>query len=203
MVGFETCRKSCYDFAKNNNIRMAGTEIDPMFCITDIQTYLEMTNIHTSIGAGSILKKEKKIIKNLLYLNLSGLKRFLVRSRMPKVGIIACALGMEVDNLQFDCLEASAIQTLTSVFHRQSMQFSFPVGPYRIDLYFDVHKIAVEFDEAHHNTSTNIKLDKIREQYIVDHIQCRFVRCRINREMGSLTQTIARLIDLIYPCVQK
>ena len=54
----------------------------------------------------------------------------------------------------------------------------FPVfgGKYRIDWYIPELRLAVEFDEAHHETPSSIKRDAARQTEIEAALGCRFLR---------------------------
>jgi very-short-patch-repair endonuclease len=47
---------------------------------------------------------------------------------------------------------------------------------YRIDLYFPKYRIAVECDEEHHFTINNNYNDRMREAYIIQELDCKFIR---------------------------
>ena len=53
----------------------------------------------------------------------------------------------------------------------------FSVGKYKIDFYIPKLNIVVEYDEKHHQLSTNIQSDKIRQDYIEKELNCKFIRC--------------------------
>lgn len=54
----------------------------------------------------------------------------------------------------------------------------FPVfgGKYRIDWYIPELRLAIEFDEAHHETPSSIKRDAARQSEIEGALGCRFLR---------------------------
>ena len=46
---------------------------------------------------------------------------------------------------------------------------------YRVDYYIPSLNFAVEYDESHHNYTT--EEDSYREEYIIEKIKCKFIRC--------------------------
>lgn len=52
----------------------------------------------------------------------------------------------------------------------------FIVNKYRIDFYIPKYKIAIEYDEMHHDSMNAILKDKFREEYLRQKLKCKFVR---------------------------
>lgn len=49
-------------------------------------------------------------------------------------------------------------------------------GKYRIDFYLPEFSLAIEYDEEQHNSDTNKKKDKQREEEIKEELHCEFIR---------------------------
>lgn len=47
---------------------------------------------------------------------------------------------------------------------------------YKIDLYFEDYKLAIEYDENHHKTKRQLKYDKERDEEIKNTLNCHFIR---------------------------
>jgi len=56
-------------------------------------------------------------------------------------------------------------------------QYSIDEGKYRIDYYIPSLKLVIEYDEEQHNNLVNMRLDEEREDYIIDKLGCKFIRC--------------------------
>lgn len=75
--------------------------------------------------------------------------------------------------------EESFINNIAQTFAAMGIEYETQkqILKYKIDLYIPKYNIAVEYDEAQHNISTNSNLDKEREENIKKELNCIFVRC--------------------------
>jgi len=70
--------------------------------------------------------------------------------------------------------------------------YQYRVGKYKIDAYYESVKIAIEYDEPHHNGEKERVLDKEREDYIKSKLGCTIIRVDSTQE----SKGIAAIIDL-------
>jgi very-short-patch-repair endonuclease len=68
---------------------------------------------------------------------------------------------------------------------------------YRIDLYFEQYKIAIECDEYGHSDRNSLE-EKERENKIKDFLNCKFVRFNPNIENFDLSIVINQILKMIY-----
>jgi very-short-patch-repair endonuclease len=60
---------------------------------------------------------------------------------------------------------------------------------YWVDGYDPINNIVVEYDEPHHQTERQQKKDLVRQEEIIKHLNCKFIRLIENKD-GSTTKTI-------------
>lgn len=102
-----------------------------------------------------------------------GVKRLLCSSRKPLAVRIAKKAGIKVHN-KYTSIETSIILMIQKTFKGEEILDQYPVGPYRIDLYFPKYKLAIEIDEdAHRN---KIIADMVRQDVISKELGCIFLR---------------------------
>ncbi|AGL02594.1 endonuclease domain-containing protein [Desulfoscipio gibsoniae] len=85
----------------------------------------------------------------------------------------------------------------TALCDIEQFECQFYIGNYRVDFYFPRLCLAVEFDEKHHNTSTNKELDAIRQRKIQESTGCLFIRVPEGKEIEGLNK-ILRIIKASY-----
>lgn len=68
----------------------------------------------------------------------------------------------------------------------------FPIDKYNIDLYFPKYKLAIEFDELKHKFTQ--KEDKLRQEYIILKLNCRFERIKENEDIFISINKIFKII---------
>jgi very-short-patch-repair endonuclease len=88
------------------------------------------------------------------------------------------------------CVEADVIKCILKTFDGNIMTLQYKVDEYRIDLYFEQHKLAIECDENHHNSIENKLKDIQRERYIYQKIKCRFIRFNPNDKKFNLFELL-------------
>ena len=76
-------------------------------------------------------------------------------------------MGIKIIGYKYVCKEANTIYTIQKVFEGISMKRQFSIGPYRIDLYSDEHKLAVECDE-HDHKDRDINYEIRQQKFIED-----------------------------------
>ena len=84
-----------------------------------------------------------------------------------------------------------------NVFRHLNMQTQFPVGCYRIDLYFIDDKVAIECDEHNHSDRCPI-YEEERQRFIEKELQCKFIRFNPDSSHFSISGLINTIIKTIY-----
>jgi len=156
--------------------------------LADVGRVLGIKNAHTSI-ASSIKDNdaEMKMMKfsaarggeqSCRFVTEKTVRMLVGKSRKPVAAEIAAILGMDVYGFHVVPIEASTLSLFMTVFEGESMKLQYPVGPYRIDMYFDKYKIAMECDENHVHNAKREAPDMERQQFIEAELGCTFVRYR-------------------------
>lgn len=181
-----TYNRSFAQFAANNNIRMLGTDVAPTFCARDITRFLD------KVSEPHQFRVEGKLG---LYLDLEGLKRVLSKSRKPNAEVLAKELGMEIINPDYIINKEMLFRIITGGFPDQSFKYQHVIGPFQVDIYFDVLNVVVEFDESHHSTIPQIASDNIRETFLIEATHCEIIKCKVS-DIG-LIHTMIRMNEII------
>ena len=69
------------------------------------------------------------------------------------------------------------------------------VGNYKIDLFIPKYNITIEIDEKEHKYKKDY--DKMRQNYIENQIQCKFIRVNEGESCGSVIARIVKEMNLI------
>jgi very-short-patch-repair endonuclease len=118
--------------------------------------------------------------KNTIYISKIGLIGFLSFSKMPNKTEFIKWCGSKF-NLSYNIItrlykEQETIGQLIKVFDYKKIKTQYNVdGLYRIDLYFEDEKLAIECDEFNHD-DRNLEYEKKRETYIREKLGCDFIR---------------------------
>ena len=103
-------------------------------------------------------------------------------------------VDMEAQMRQY--IEPDIMEGVTRAFAHLRPSKQFPIGSYRIDLYFPEQKLAVECDEYGHNQYNDIK-EAVRQQFIQEQLQCRFHRFNPHSIGFCLHSLICQLMQLL------
>lgn len=160
---------------------------------------LEMSNIKTSTT--NFLNDElcllyietKGGIQKKRCLTEKGFKKFICSSRKPIAVLIANELGLNISH-KYIVPETSFIIMIKKAFDGEDMITQYLVDQYKIDLYFTKYKLAIEFDELRHNFTQ--KEDKLRQEYIISKLNCRFERIKEDDDIFISINRIFKFIQL-------
>lgn len=72
--------------------------------------------------------------------------------------------------------------------------YQYPVDDYRIDLYIPKYNLAIEIDEKEHKYKK--EYDSIRQKYIENQIQCKFIRINEGETCGSVIAKIVKELNI-------
>ena len=70
---------------------------------------------------------------------------------------------------------------------------SHPTGSYFVDFFLPKDNIVIEYDEKHHRSNKNKRLDKERQEYIEDKLGCEFIRIDDKKFMEDKSYAKAEL----------
>ena len=115
--------------------------------------------------------------KNLhdAFIDLEGVLEILARSQKPKAVELLRKMGSTIHQYKYVRKETETISYVTRAFKGEEMIDQYHVDGYRIDLYFPVHKLAVECDEFDHR-DRDIEYEVKRQKHIEDKLKCHFIR---------------------------
>jgi very-short-patch-repair endonuclease len=163
-----------------------------------LENLLELSNIHVSINAFSPDEKcslKRKDIsgrfQQMIYLTEKGFLKLICSSRKPKAVLIANELNLNVTH-KYVVPETTFIMNIKQAFEGENMITQYQVDKYNIDLYFPKYKLAIEFDEFKHKFTQ--KQDKLRQDYIISKLNCRFERIK---EGENIFISINRIFKII------
>lgn len=105
-------------------------------------------------------------------------------------------LDITLQLIRIEKVETAYLQDVIDVLP-SSIEYvrEFKIGKYRIDLYLPKYKIAIECDEYGHK---GYKDEEIREQFIRQQLDCKFVRFNPHEEGFSILHVIKTLLEEIF-----
>jgi len=110
---------------------------------------------------------------------------------------LANTLGISVSNEIDVTKEQQTIRQIRNTFKHLQTKEQCKVGPYYIDLYFPVYRIAIECDEDGHRRYTQDD-ERKRQNYIERSLNCTFVRYNPDSTNFNIGDVINQIIRLIY-----
>ena len=121
----------------------------------------------------------------------------LVESQKPMAKELAEHMGIKIIGYKYVRKEASTIDTIQKDFEGISMKQQFSIEPYRIDLYFREHKLAIECDE-HDHKDRDINYEIRRQKFIEDQLSCRFIRYNPDAKDFMTESVLNKIFQYIY-----
>ena len=170
---------------KNNILKHYKCDIidydfEPYFYINarDIGKILNIKTINTTIS--NYNENEKILIKKstnggkqkINYLTFDGLFRLVSKSRKTEIIDFCINIGIDINTKIYTTIEVDTLKCIIETFNSEKIILQYKVNEYKIDLYFEEKKIAIECDETHYN----IIYDKNREETIKKELECKFIR---------------------------
>ena len=130
------------------------------------------------------------------YITNNGARSVVGHSRLPGSIAIAEELGIDMVGVKISFREMETIAMVREVFKGEEMHTQFPVGDYRIDLYFARHKIALECDEQNH-ADRDPQAELIRQEFITHQLGCRWVRFNPDSPTLRIGQVLNNIYNLL------
>lgn len=174
----------------------------PFFKANDIGTVLGLANIHATLQSYDMDEKVLRMVRDCrgglqktTFLTYNGVRRLLARSRKPAAAYLAKMFGMVVHGNHYVCVEAAAVDFVSSALKGLKMHHQFRVGRYHLDLYFPEHRLAVECDEEGAHGPGRASRDRERQRFIEEELGCTFVRFRPQQKDFSMAILLNRVMQ--------
>ena len=110
--------------------------------------------------------------QNVSFISYSGICKLLCKSRKNITDEVVTLFNIDIYRKKYTCIESDTIDCIIKTFQNEEYILQYSVLQYRIDIYFPKYKLAIECDEFHYNKQN----DKIRENNIIERINCKFIR---------------------------
>jgi len=111
----------------------------------------------------------------MVVVNRDGLAVIISKSRSLKVKDVADAFGFDANKYIIPTKEQRTLVIISKAFKHLRQEFQFPIGKYKIDLYFPDVNIAIECDEFGHR-GYDKQLEEKRENFIKQKLGCKIIR---------------------------
>lgn len=185
------------DILKKYNIEIISIDDQQYAKAADVGKLLNLANIRTSITKynnteKTILKIDTNVGKqNIIFLSEKGIKRLICNSRKQMSIKLCKELGLNLES-KYSELEMEFVKRIKEIFDGEVIEEQYIVDKYRIDLYFPEYKLAIEYDEYEHKYQ--ITNDKIRQNYIIEKLNCVFIRVKekdcVNKAINNIYKHI-------------
>jgi len=134
--------------------------------------------------------------KNTIYINKSGLRSLICRSRMPNASALAKEFDIDIHSHKYECKETESLGAIMKVFKGEKMKTQHPVLGYRIDLYFPDYNLAIECDENGHS-DRSIPEEIQRQRRITKKINCQWLRFNPDSTDFNIFDVINQIFAII------
>jgi len=134
--------------------------------------------------------------KTTIYINKSGLRSLICRSRMPNASALAKEFDIDIHSHKYECKEAESLGAIMKVFKGEKMKTQHPVLGYRIDLYFPDYNLAIECDENGHS-DRSIAEEIQRQRRITKKIKCQWLRFNPDSTDFNIFDVINQIFTII------
>lgn len=151
-----------------------------LYLVSDIADAIGLVRSPSLADYGSDLVIKKYAMVNgrhceRKFFTEKGVKVFLSKTRKEVPAWLLSTFNMEETGLRVVPKETQWIGAIVKSFAGKRPVTQRNVGPYRIDLYFEHEKVAVECDENGHRDRSRAH-EQRRQKYITDTLGCRWVR---------------------------
>ena len=131
-----------------------------------------------------------------MFISVDCLKYILCKCTKPAA--ITLAKSLNFDILGTKCLkkEAETLQCIMKAFKGEDMQDQFWVDGYRVDLYFQRYKLAIECNEFGHQ-DRDIGYEVTRQKHIETKLGCTFIRYNPDAQNFDIFNVINKIFKHI------
>ena len=98
--------------------------------------------------------------------------------------------------------EQSILTQIRSMFPTESIIFQYHALGYKIDAYFEKHKLAIEIDERGHN-DRDLECEVERQKAIEEELNCKFIRINPAKEDFDIFFEIDRIQTFVVKSGEK
>lgn len=130
-----------------------------------------------------------------IFTNLNGLKTILIKSTLPNSIDVAKFFNIDVSTIKRSFSEQESMHHIMGSFKNDKYERQYPVGKYRIDLYFIDYKIAIECDEFGHRDYSEEE-EKIRTEFITKKLACTWIRFNPNDKNFDISTIINQIVNI-------
>jgi very-short-patch-repair endonuclease len=117
--------------------------------------------------------------------------------RNPKIDFFAKQVGFDMVTIVRGYIpEVETIAIIQRAFRSVETIRQYQFGPYRIDLYIPMYKIAIECDENHHRRHQ--EEDLARQKWLEKNLGCEFIRYMPQMPDFDIIDVIAQISDRIH-----
>ena len=136
-----------------------------------MQQLKECTKIYKKRRYELVNKPIKQSDRRFLHIDLT--LKIIMNCRTDKSCSFLKKLGFKLYDV-IDTKEQTMINSIKDMFEGENIQTQYSVLGYRIDLYFDKYKLAIEVDELGH-TNRNINNEIERQKALKKELNCIFI----------------------------
>lgn len=154
-------------------------------------------NKHINEVIRNLIKKNpelSKCFKESSYISSRG--RYEKQYEMDDIGaeILTNKFKYNIRSARFEYKYLNEIEDFLNLMNIDYIE-QYQVDNYRIDLYIPKYNIAIEIDEKEHKYKKDY--DKIRQNYIENQIQCKFIRVNEGDSCGNAIARIVKELNFI------
>ena len=166
------------------------------YCAIDIGNILKMANIR---GTLANLSKQYKTTcirqtssgeRGVTVLTKEGVQHLLSKSRSMYVSRLTPFFDLETVKIR-PPIEIATLTQITTAFAGENMKHQYTILRFKLDLYFEDYKLAIECDETHHKK--HAAKDVEREELISDVLNCTFIRYNPTEDDFNIFTVINRI----------
>lgn len=203
MKSIEFLDRATVEMTQNKGVQVLHDSGQQYFCAKDIGRVLNFSNIRGSVRyfpaeeMRTIKCKTKGGPQICAFLTADGVRRLLCASRKD-VRVFEKEFGLKIHANHYICIESASIDFIWRLFDGKPMVKQFLCRPYRIDLYFPQHRVAVECDETAAHGKSRISDDAARQRFIEGSLDCVFIRFRPQEKnfcLATVCNSILRALE--------
>lgn len=135
-------------------------------------------------------------VTRILLVNEEGLKKAITKSKQPNAIELAKMFGINVSTNLYTTMQQETSYAIMNAIPID-WQIEYWIEPYRIDLYSEKYKLAIECDEYEH-TDYQLDQEQIRQFYIEEKLDCTFIRYNPNEDNFNLFEVLGKIFTYIH-----
>lgn len=190
-------------------VRFIRIDNEPWFVLVDIAAVLDSRGSDLKKLINDTFIRKEKVLNNsgknfpTILSNTNGIRQIYQRTRSLNLPILMNGLSHFVkdpNTIVYACKEVSWLRIIQTAFTNLKSELQYPVGEYRIDLYFPDLLVAVECDENGHSDRSDEK-EQTRVEFIQDRLKCQFVRFNPDVPHFNIGEPIGQVFNIF--CIRQ